>query len=336
MAEFVPRAMRPRCWRQTTASLALFARQALTAVVTLFIISVITFGAMNVRSSESVALDILGKGAAPEQIDVFVEAHGLNHPVHERYVEWFSDFVKGDWGTSYVTQTEIRPEILDRFGRSLLLAAIALVAAVPLGIIFGVSSALRYGGLADRAMNATFAFLAAVPEFIVGLVLLIIFGTQLGLLPVDSTGVLFGTFSDKSEAYVLPAATLMLAIIPYIARITRASAREALLAPYVQSAILRGLPRRRVLWNHAVRNASGPLVHAIALNIVFLLSGVIVVENVFAFPGIGQAIVSAVGSGDSIVVQAIVLLMGAAFIGISLAADAVGLWLDPRLRRTRA
>jgi peptide/nickel transport system permease protein len=175
---------------------------------------------------------------------------------------------------------------------------------------------------------------AALPEFVVGIALLYVFAVELGWLPVESaTALTFpSSFADQAEAYVLPAATLVLAMVPHIARIARGSLHEALAAPYTQAAVLRGLPRRTVVWDHAMRNAGVPLVNAVAINIVYLLSGVIVVEWVFAFPGIGQGLVQATGTSDVFTVVAIAVLMGAMFIAVSLAADCVVAFLNPRLK----
>ena len=194
------------------------------------------------------------------------------------------------------------------------------------------------GSFADLSLLSGSVVIAALPEFVVGIGLLFLFAVELGWLPTDSaTALTFASsFADEAKAYVLPAATLVLAIVPYVARIARGSLREALGMPYTQAAVLGGLSRRTVIWDHALRNAGVPLVNAVAINIVYLLSGVIVVEWVFAFPGVGQGLVQATSTSDAFNVEAIALLMGAMFIGVSLAADLGVAYLNPRLKAAAA
>ena len=176
--------------------------------------------------------------------------------------------------------------------------------------------------------------LAALPEFVIGIALLYIFGIKLGWLPVDSSSALVFSsgFIQTAKAYVLPAATLVLAMVPYIARIARGSVRESLGMPYTQAAVLRGLPRSTVIWDHAFRNAAVPLVSAVSINIVYLLSSVIAVEWVFGFPGLGQGLVQATQTSDAFNVEAIAVLSGAVFIAVSIAADIAVAYLNPRLK----
>jgi peptide/nickel transport system permease protein len=311
-------------------------RQVGIALLTLFVISLVTFAATNYKSPEEVARAALGREAAKVQLDAYLKEHGLDKPIYVRYGNWLGDFVQGDFGTSPVTGRSVRDDIGPRFTRTLILSLAAILVALPLSVAIGVFMARRIGQASDFALLIGTVIVAAMPEFVVGIGLLMLFAVTLGWLPVDSTAISFGTFTEQSKAYVLPALTLVLAMVPHIARIARVSAREAFGAPFVQAAVLRGLSRRSVTWDHGMRNAAVPLVHAVAINIVYLLSGVIVVENVFAFPGIGQALVQAIGAGDVITVQAIALVMGSMFICISLAADVLAVYFNPRLRTAAA
>jgi peptide/nickel transport system permease protein len=311
-------------------------RQLGIAFLTLFVISLVTFAATNYKSPEEVARAALGREAAKVQLDAYLKEHGLDKPIYVRYANWLGDFVKGDFGTSPVTGRSVRDDIGPRFTRTLILSLVAIVVALPLSVGIGVFMARRIGKASDFALLIATVIVAAMPEFVVGIGLLMLFAVTLGWLPVDSTAISFGTLTEQAKAYVLPALTLVLAMVPHIARIARVSAREAFGAPFVQAAVLRGLSRRTVTWDHGMRNAAVPLVNAVAINIVYLLSGVIVVENVFAFPGIGQALVAAIGAGDVITVQAIALVMGAMFIAISLAADLLAVYFNPRLRTAAA
>jgi len=297
------------------------------------VISVVTFAATNVRSPEDIARQALGRETTEEQLQAYLQARKLDDPVHVRYVRWLGGFVRGDWGTSAVTNRPVRGDILPRFEKTLILSLVSLLIALPISIAIAVYMARRVGTGRDFTLLIGTVVVAALPEFVVGIGLLMLFAVTLGWLPVDSSGLAFATtFSAQAKAYVLPAMTLVLAMVPYIVRIGRAAAREALAAPYVQAALLRGLSRRSITWDHAMRNAAVPLVNAVAINVVYLLSGVIVVENVFAFPGIGQLLVQAIGAGDTTMVQSIALVMGAMFILISLAADTLVVYFNPRLK----
>ncbi len=309
-------------------------KQLAAGLLTLFLISIVAFGMMSVRSPSEIAHEKFGNQITNAQVQAFSRQYGLNKPVSVRYVKWLWHFVRGDMGTSYVTDTTVSSNVIPRFERTLILSVVSLLVALPLSILIGVFQARRLGTMADLSLLSGSVIVAALPEFVVGIGLLFLFGVELGWLPVDSaTALTFASsFADEAKAYVLPAATLVLAMVPYIARIARGTLREALGTPYIQAAVLRGLSRRTVIWDHAMRNAGVPLVNAVAVNIVYLLSGVIVVEWVFAFPGMGQGIVQATSTSDAFNVEAMALLLGAMFIAVSLAADFLVAALNPRLK----
>lgn len=307
------------------------ASQVGASLLTLLVISIIAFAGTS-ASGRDVARNVLGRSVTPAQLDAYAAANGLDRPIHERYLSWLGDFVKGDWGVSPATQRSVKEDVLPRFKNTLILALVSLVAALPVSILLGLFMARRRGRPSDMAWLLGLVVVAALPEFVVGIGLLLLFAVTLGLLPVDSTALEFGTSLEKVEAYVLPAATLAFGIVPYVARIARESISEALGAPYTRAAVLRGLTRRRVIWGYAMRNSAVPLVNAVAINLVYLLSGVIVVENVFAFPGIGQQLVLAIGQADTSTVLAITMLLGAMFIALSFIADLLVVYFNPRLR----
>jgi peptide/nickel transport system permease protein len=309
-------------------------RQLGSGLLTLFLISVVAFGMMSVRTPSQIAHEKFGNQITDAQVQAFSHAYGLDKPVYERYGKWLWHFAHGDMGTSYVTDVTVSSNVIPRFERTLILSIVSLLIAMPISVLIGIYQARRLGSLADLSLLSGSVVVAALPEFVVGIGLLFLFAIELGWLPVDSaTALTFASsFGDQAKAYVLPAATLVLAIVPYVARMARGSLREALGMPYTQAAVLRGLSRRTVIWDHAMRNAGVPLVNAVAINIVYLLSGVIVVEYVFAFPGIGQGLVQATQTSDSFNVEAIALLLGAMFIAVSLAADLLVAYLNPRLK----
>jgi peptide/nickel transport system permease protein len=306
-----------------------FVRQVGTALITLFLISFIAFAAMN-HSPEQIARNVLGHGATPEQLQAYATSHGLDRSLIVQYLDWLGHFVRGDWGMTLVNQ-DVKTLVLPAFVHTTELAVITLVWSVPLAIVLGVAAARRRGPV-DQGLFVGMTVLAALPEFVIGLGLMVTFAVQLGWFPVSSSAVDQGTASEKLMAFVLPSLTLGLGVVAYVWRITRASVLEALAAPYTRTAVLRGLRRRRVVWRHAVRSASVPLVNAIAINIIYLMGGVIVVENVFAFPGLGRLLVQAIAQGDANLALAIIMLLGAVFIVLGLVADVVVTYLDPRLR----
>jgi peptide/nickel transport system permease protein len=302
------------------------------ALATLLALSLITFAATNLKSASDVARAALGREVSPAAAKAYVHQHGLDRPVTTRYVDWLSHFARGDWGVSPVTSRPVRQDVVPRLKNTLLLAFAALFLSLPIAIGLGAYTARRAGSLPDVGLSIVIVVIASLPEFIVGLLLVMLIGIKAGLLPVDSTALSFGSFTAKVEAFVLPAVTLSLAVIPHVARIARASARESFETPHVRAAILRGLSRRRVTWSYALRSVAGPVVNAVGVNLVYLLSGVIVVENVFGFPGLGQLLVQAIGNGDVLSVQAIALVLGGTFVAISFVTDLLVVWLDPRLR----
>jgi peptide/nickel transport system permease protein len=314
------------------------ARQVGVGLLTLLVISIVTFGMMSVRNADQIAREKFGNQVTPEQVQAFSHEFGLDKPAYERYGKWLWHFVQGDMGTSYVTNSSVADNVLPRFQRTLILSFVSLLIALPISILIGVFQARRVGSGTDLAMLVASVVVAALPEFVVGIGLLFLFAVELGWLPVDSaTALTFASsLGEQAKAYVLPAATLVLAMVPYIVRIARGSVRESLGAPYTQAAVLRGLSRRTVIWDHVMRNAGIPLVNAVAVNVVYLMSGVIVVETVFAFPGIGSGIVQATSTSDAFNVEAMALLMGALFIFVSLVSDVVVAYLNPRLRTAAA
>ncbi len=271
-------------------------RQLAVALLTVLAVSAVTFLATNIKSPEGVARSALGRHATPEQITTFVAAHDLAAPLPVRYARWLGDLVQGDWGTSAVTDRPIQPELMPRLGRTLLLAGLSFVVVVPLSIALGGYLAQRWGTRLDVAATSGLMILCAFPEFVVGVGVVLLFSVLLGVLPPESgTAIAFGTPGAKAAAYVLPALTLVLVAAPFLVRLTRASAREGLTAAHTRAATLRGLPRRTVIWDYGMRAAAVPVVSATGLTLVHLLGGTIVVENLFSFPGLGQALVSAVG-----------------------------------------
>jgi peptide/nickel transport system permease protein len=308
----------------------------MSALVTIFVISLVTFAAMNFRSGEEIARGALGVDASQIQVQEFVVANRLDEPLAQRYVHWLGDAVQGDFGTSVLTQRPVSDEVFPRLTRTIALTLVTLFVAAPLSVQLGVFLAWRPKSLIDRSSLVLSVILSAIPEFVIGIVILLLFGVQLRWFPLNAVAEFqFGTFAGQFKAYIMPVTVLVLAVVPYMMRMARAATSDVMVAPYVRAATLRGLSYRTVVWDHAVRNASGPIIGAVSLVLVSLLSGVVVVENVFGFPGVGQLLVEAINSGDTITVQAIIVLLGALVVAINVLTDLGTLYMNPRLRAGR-
>jgi peptide/nickel transport system permease protein len=305
------------------------------AVLTLVVISAITFFATNVVPSDPARI-ALGKDATPEQLQEYNRQQNLDQPVFERYVHWVSDAVRGNWGTSVLSQQTVTSMVIPRIGRTALLGLLAMLIAVPMAFFLGVYSAQRSGKPVDGAISFSALFINSLPEFVVAITLLVVFGVELGWLPIESSAVAFGAGLDVVKAYILPVLTLATVLTPYMTRMIRANVRDVAGRPFIRSAVLRGLTRRRVVWRHVVPNASLPVVNVVALSMAELIGGVVVIETVFGFPGIGQLLVDSVGSRDIPTVQVIALIIGGGVVLLNFVADGIVLLLNPQLRGARS
>jgi peptide/nickel transport system permease protein len=311
---------------------AVLRRYVLPRLITIFAISIVVFAATNAIGVD-VARRALGKTATAAELADFRVKYGLNRPLLDQYVTWLSNFVRGDWGISPISGLPVINGVASRLESTLLLALGAVVVALPLSILLGIYMAKRPGRRIELLLSVGTLVLAAMPIFVLGILLTYVFSVKLGWTPVDSSGLAFGGFSAGVQAYILPVISLGLSLVPHWSRLTRAAFRETLSEPYAQAAVLRGLGRRTVTWKYLMPNASAPIVNVVALELMWLVGGVVLVENVFGFPGLGNQLVNAIQSGDLITVQAIALLTGTMFVLISLAADLTVLLLNPRLRR---
>jgi peptide/nickel transport system permease protein len=208
-----------------------------------------------------------------------------------------------------------------------------MLLAIPLAFVIGIYTGQRAGRRSEVGISLVTLLLNSMPEFVVGFILLVIFGVHFGVLPIESSGASYGSGWTEVEAYVLPVLTLVLLLTPYMTRMIRANVRDVQAQPYVRSALLRGVSPGRLAWRHIAPNASLPVVNVIALTLADLIGGVVVVETVFGFPGVGQLLVQSVTGKDIPTVQTLTLLIGAGFVVLNFVADGVVLLLNPRLRR---
>lgn len=301
------------------------------ALTTLVVISAVAFVVTNVLPTDP-ARSALGRYATNEQVAAYGKAQGLDKPVLERYGSWMERMASGDWGTSLLSPVSVGSLVGPRLARTAILAGVSMLLAVAIAFVIGVAAGQRAGGPLDGAVMTGALVVGSLPEFVIGLLLLVLLGVQAGVLPIESSAAALGSGWPKIEAYFLPVLTLTIALVPYMARMVRANVRDVSTQPFVRSAVLRGVRSRPIVWRHVVPNASLPVVNVVALAFAELIGGVVVIETVFGFPGVGKLLVESVSSKDIPVVQAITVVVGVAYVVANLAADLVVAALNPRLR----
>jgi len=310
----------------------LVVRRVGVAVALALVISFLVYAATTVLPGD-VAAAVLGRNASPEAVAALRDQLGLAQPFLQRYLGWLGDLVRGDLGTSLAgTRMPVSELIATPARNTVVLAGATLLILIPLALVIGVLSGVRQGRALDRAAAGVSLTLTAVPEFVVGALLVIAFAVYLPVLPAVS--LVSGDVHPLSvpEFLVLPVVTLVIAGAAYLIRIVRVSTIEAMTTDYVEAARLAGVPERRVVLRYAVRNSLAPTIQAVAATAQWLLGGVFVVEVLFAYPGIGNALVAAVQVRDIPVIQAVAMLLALAFILINLVADILTILADPRLR----
>ena len=300
------------------------------ALLTLLLVSMIVFATAQLLPGD-LGRTTLGPYASEEQVAALNDRLGEDDPAPVRYASWLSRFVRGDWGTSAALRQPVRPLVLDRLGNSLLLAVYALVLAVPVAVTLGMLAARRRGRALDAAVSASAVSLLAMPEFVVGTILSIVFAVELGWFPV-SAAVPDGALSLFHEL-TLPAAVLALVLFGSLARVARAATLAALDADYTRTATLKGLPERTVLARHVLPNVLPPTIAALGAHVGYLVGGIVVVETLFAYPGLGKLILDSALAHDLAPLEACVLATAIAVMAANLAADVAASALDPRLRR---
>lgn len=279
-----------------------------------------------------VARVILGREAGEAALEALREELGLNRPLPIQYLTWLGRFVIGDWGTSYSTNLPIRELVMERMGNSLMLGAVTLLIAVPVSVGLGVIAGLKENTATDNVISIASLSVVGLPEFVTGLLLIQIFAFRLRLLPANSSIRPGASFIEALPMLILPALTATLVLLAYVARLTRAGVVEELKQHYVRTASLKGLPRRTVIIKHVLRNALLPTITIIAISIGWLISGLIVIENVFNYPGLGRLMTFAIDRRDLPLLQAISLITVLGFASANLVADLLYAYLNPRIR----
>jgi peptide/nickel transport system permease protein len=313
------------------------ARRVATGIVTLFVVSILIFLATNILPGNAVTV-ILGRSATPAVVHRLERQLNIDKSVPARYFSWLGGAVQGDFGKSVVAEVESKPNTAvsatlgDPLRNSFVLAAITTVLLIPLTLLLGALAGIKAGRAADHVISFPALVMGGLPEFVTGTILIYVFFNKLGLLPpvaLLSPGE--SPFSNL-KALVLPVLTLLAVAAGAGVRQVRAGMAETLQQDYIHFARLNGVRERRVIWRYALRNALAPSVQIIAQNLQYLVGGIIIVESVFAYPGIGTYLVNAVTSRDVIEVQAAAVILAALYIAINLLADLIVVFLVPKLR----
>jgi peptide/nickel transport system permease protein len=291
---------------------------------TLLVASALIFTATQLLPGD-LATATLGRDATPEAIKQLREALGLDRPAALRYVDWLGGIAQLDLGKSAVNNVRVSDTIAQPLRNSALLVAVTLGLLIPLSLLLGTAAALRRGSFFDIGSQLVTVALVALPEFVVGIALVLAFAIAWPVLPAV-------TFQVSAEGLVLPVATLLMLSLAYTARMVRAGVIEVLSSEYVAMARLKGMPERSVIRHHVLPNAIGPSLHAFALTAAWLAGGVVIVEYLFAYPGIGRLLIDAVTSRDVPMVEAVSLILAAVYVIGNLLADVATILLTPRLR----
>lgn len=301
---------------------------------TLLIVSVIIYFAVELLPGDP-AQAVLGQSYTESAGDNFREKHGLNEPAYIRYFKWLGGALIGDFGTSYTSEAAVTEKIGPRFANTIFLAAYAAAIAIPISILLGLLTALYRNSSFDRGANVATLTSISSPEFFLGYVLVLFLAVKNPWFPAIGSLTDGMSLTEKLNAAFLPALTLVLVVTAHMMRMTRAAIINLLASPYIEMARLKGVPQRKVITHHALPNAWAPIINVIALNLAYLITGVVIVEVVFVYPGIGQVLVDAVSKQDFPVVQACCLIFAAVFIFLNLMADICSILTNPRLRHPK-
>ena len=314
--------------------LRVVAQRFALGLLTLFIVSLVIASIVELLPGD-ITQAILGQTATPETVEAFRRELGIDRPVHERYIEWLRGMVTGDMGKSLANKREISELVGTRLSNTLFLGGFAAAIAVPLSLILGLLAALYRNSIFDRGINLFTLTSISFPEFFVAYILILLFAVKAGWFPGISNVSTDLPLGDKLFRTLLPAATLTLVVVAHMMRMTRAAIINLLSSDYIEMAHLKGIRPMRVIFYHALPNAWGPIVNVIALNLAYLVVGVVIVEVVFVYPGLGQLLVDSVSKRDVPVVQACSMIFAGVYILLNLLADIVSIVTNPRLLHPR-
>ena len=306
------------------------AQRIALGLLTLFVISLIIAFGVELLPGD-LAQEILGQGATPEGLRVLRLQLGLDTPPHIRYLDWLGGMVTGDMGLSLANKRPIAELIGPRLSNTLFLGGFAALIAIPVALTLGILAALYRNSLYDRGVNIFTLTSISFPEFFIAYILILFFAIKLGWFPGISNISSELTFIEKLYRTLLPAASLTLVVVAHMMRMTRTSIINLLSSPYIEMAQLKGIKPLRIITRHALPNALAPIVNVIAINLAYLVVGVVIVEVVFVYPGLGQLLVDSVSKRDVPVVQACSMIFASVYILLNLTADIISIVTNPRL-----
>jgi peptide/nickel transport system permease protein len=311
--------------------LRFLARRLALGLITLWVLSILIFVGTHILPGNP-GRSMLGPFASPQAVEALNKELGANKPLLTQYTTWIGDVAHGNLGTSFAFKRPVGDLIATAMGQSAKLALLAFVMVVPLGILGGVIAALNAGKPVDRIISVGGLSAAVMPEFVGGIVLIIIFGLWLNVLPISARWPPGTGLVSQIQYLLMPALALVLVLFGYIARMARAGTVAALDADYTRTAILKGLPRRTVVWRHVLRNALLPTITVIATQVGYLIGGLVVIERLFNYNGVGELILNAARNKDYPQLQSTVLIIGVVYMVATLAADILYSVLNPRIR----
>ncbi|UTW08219.1 ABC transporter permease [Pseudomonas benzenivorans] len=299
-------------------------------LLTLFAITVVIFLAVELLPGD-IAQELLGQNATPETVAALRDELGMNLPPLTRYLEWLGNAAQGDLGKSLASGREISELIGQRFLNTLALAAYAAAISIPMAVFLGLLAALYRNSVFDRAINISTLSAISFPEYFIGYILMLLLSVKAGWFPSLANMAGGGSLGDFLYRTFLPMLTLVLVVTAHMMRMTRASIINLLAQPYIEMARLKGVSAFRIILHHALPNALAPIINVIAINAAYLMAGVVLVEVVFAYPGLGQLMVDSVSKRDITVVQACCLIFATVYILLNLTADVLSIATNPRL-----
>lgn len=302
------------------------------AAFTIAFVSLIMFAAVEALPG-NVCTSFLQRFAQGPRLERCIEQQGLNRPATERYADWVSGAVQGDFGYSLKKRKPINELIGERFANTALLGGLAALLAIPLAVFLGIVAGVRRDRPLDLSLSGATMLAMTIPEFVTATALIYVFAIVLQWFPAVTIMRSGMSFMDMLPNIVLPVLVLSAVLIAHIMRMMRASVIDVMASDYVQMARLKGVPEREIIRRHVVPNAMIPALNVIALTIAWLLAGVVVVEKVFNYPGLGTLMIQAIYDRDLPLVQAIALIFSVIYVGVNLLADLAALMIDPRLRR---
>ena len=309
-------------------------QRILIGLVTLWVVSVMVFAGTSILPGD-VAEIVLGQSATPETLAAYRAENGLDKPAYMQYASWLGGMFTGDLGTSKAGGASISSLIGARFGNTMFLASIVALIAVPLSVILGLLAAMYPGTWIDRALTFGTLSLISVPEFFIATFMVLIFAVNLNWLPAIANVSPDDTFMETVRAMAMPMITLIIVVAAQMIRMTRAGILNVMNSPYIEMSILKGVPRRRIIMRHALYNAIGPIVNVIALNLAYLVSGVVIVETIFAYPGLAKLMIDGVQTRDLPLVQACAMIFCGTYVVLIILSDVVALVSNPRLRNPK-